>query len=125
MAAATVALSLLLGVATMAVYRTPAVATQEAALTTLDGEAVFRTKGCMMCHIGPGVGGGISVGPDLSTLVERAADRVEGLSAVEYVRQSVLDPQAFVAPGFESAQMPTLPLSTAEVDALIEFLLSS
>ncbi len=48
---------------------------------------------------------------------------MEGLSAEEYVRQSVLDPQAYIVDGY-GGQMPVLPVNTAELDALVEFLLS-
>ena len=63
------------------------------------------------------------VGPDLTDLADRAGDRVEGLSAEEYVRQSVLDPQAYIVIGY-GEQMPVLPIDTAELDALVAFLLS-
>ncbi|MGH8911548.1 MAG: c-type cytochrome [Acidimicrobiia bacterium] len=121
-AAATIALGLALGVATVAVYETPS-ATAPPSTAGVNGETVFRSKGCMMCHVGPGVEEGLGVAPDLSTLEEPAGSRVEGLTAAEYLRQSVLDPQAFVVSGFGGLEMPTLPLTTADVDALVEFLL--
>ena len=61
------------------------------------------------------------VGPDLTDLADRAGDRVEGLTADEYVRQSVLDPQAYIVIGY-GGQMPVLPVDAAELDALVDFL---
>jgi len=90
----------------------------------LDGRAVFAARGCTGCHTAHGVGHG-GVAPDLTDLASRAGSQVEGMSAEAYVRQSIRDPQAFRAPGFEGGfvQMPTLSLSDAEVDAVVEFLL--
>jgi hypothetical protein len=50
---------------------------------------------------------------------------VPGLAAEAYVRQSVRQPQAFVVPGFDGAftRMPALPVSDAELEALVDFLL--
>jgi hypothetical protein len=60
----------------------------------------------------------------LTDLATRAAGRVEGLDAEGYVRQSVLSPQAFIVPGFETPfSMPMLTVSDAELDAIVAFLL--
>jgi cytochrome c551/c552 len=88
----------------------------------IDGETVFLTKGCTSCHSIEGVSETAQIGPNLTGLADRAGDRVEGLAAEEYVRQSVLDPQAFIVNGFWPL-MPTLPLNTEELDALVDFLL--
>lgn len=117
-AAATVVFSVGTGV----VYATgPAEGPARVAGADLDGRTVFLTRGCTACHQGPGVNGG-SVGPDLSVVSEVAGNRVPGLDADAYIRQSIRDPQAFVVPGF-SAQMPALGLSEGEIDAVVAFLL--
>jgi cytochrome c oxidase subunit 2 len=95
-----------------------------APVAQLDGEALFRIKGCSGCHLGPGIGEGVSVGPPLLGLSLVAAERREGMTAEEYVRQSMLEPQAFVVAGYGvDIQMPTLPLTEDEVDAIVSFLL--
>jgi mono/diheme cytochrome c family protein len=116
----------LLGGATVAVYAInpgaqQAAASEESAPGSVEGETVFLTKGCTGCHSRAGVSEGF-VGPDLTALSDRAGDRVEGLSAEEYVRQSILDPQAYIVDGYGS-QMPVLPVATAELDALVKYLL--
>jgi putative heme-binding domain-containing protein len=59
------------------------------------GEAVFREKGCIGCHLVRGEG---SVrGPDLSFLGSR--------SSVEHIRESILDPNAQVAPEYRVARI--------------------
>lgn len=90
----------------------------------LDGESVFQAKGCTACHSREGVSGG-QIGPNLTGLVERAGGRVVGLTAEEYVSQAVLDPQAYIVDGFGGVDMPTLPLSAEELEALTGFLLEA
>ena len=122
------AIVVLLAGATVAVYaidpglQQTVAAAEEPAPGSVEGETVFLTKGCTGCHSRAGVSEGF-VGPDLTALADHAGDRVEGLTAEEYVRQSVLDPQAYIVDGY-GGQMPVLPIDTAELDALVEYLLS-
>lgn len=119
----TAVIVVLLAGATVAVYALdPGPQPEAAATDAIEGQTVFLTKGCTGCHSLAGVSEGF-VGPDLTGLAVRAGDRVEGLSAEEYVRQSVLDPQAYIVDGYGS-QMPVLPVDSEELDALVEFLLS-
>jgi mono/diheme cytochrome c family protein len=123
----TTVIVVLLAGATVAVYAIDpgaeqATAAEESAPGSVEGETVFLTKGCTGCHSREGVSEGF-VGPDLTALADRAGDRVEGLSAEEYVRQSVLDPQTYIVDGY-GEQMPVLPVDDAELNALVEFLLS-
>ena len=118
----TAAIVVLLGGATVAVF---AVDTQfdQTRPQAIDGRNLFLTKGCTSCHSLVGVSTTGQIGPDLTDLADRAGNRVEDLEAEGYIRQSVLDPEAFVVDGF-SPLMPTLPLDTEELDALVEFLLA-
>jgi mono/diheme cytochrome c family protein len=87
-----------------------------------DGRTVFTARGCSGCHV-VDRSGGSRIGPDLTNLATRAARRVPGLSAGAYVRQSVLEPQAHRVPGFEGVQMPTIPLTDTELDAVVSYLI--
>lgn len=97
----------------------------------IDGEALFSSTvlegqaGCVTCHsLSPGQ---VIVGPSLASVGVEAGTRVEGLSAEAYIEQSIVDPSAYVVEGFEDGQMPSVwgdVLSDAEVDALIEYLLT-
>ena len=124
----TAAIVVLLVGATVAVYaidpgmHQAAAAAEGSAHGSVEGQTVFLTKGCTGCHSRAGVSEGF-VGPDLTNLADRAGVRVEGLTAEEYVRQSVLNPQAYIVSGY-GGQMPVLPVDTEELDALVEFLLS-
>jgi mono/diheme cytochrome c family protein len=95
----------------------------------LDGASLFRAKGCATCHLGPDTSPLVDVGPPLVASSSWAGDRVAGLSAEEYLEQSMRDPSAFISPalrptGGPNEGMPTLPLSEDEIDALVEYLLS-
>ncbi|HSJ84304.1 MAG TPA: c-type cytochrome [Acidimicrobiia bacterium] len=118
----TAVIVVLLAGATVAVF---AVDTQSDQVRSqaIDGRNVFLTKGCTSCHSLEGVSTTGQIGPNLTGLADRAGDRVEGMEADDYIRQSVLDPEAFVVDGF-SPLMPVLPLDTEELDALVEFLLA-
>lgn len=92
-----------------------------------DGRDLFtsRLAACDVCHsTEPGDDG---VGPSLAGIGDRAGERVAGVDATGYLRQSILDPDAFVVDGFRSGQMLDVyedRLAPEQVDALIEYLLS-
>lgn len=75
------------------------------------GEAVFfdSASTCILCHAIAGQGG--TRGPDLSGVASRAVGRVTGVSAEEYIRQSILDPKAYVVDGFD----PIMPANVINV----------
>lgn len=61
------------------------------------GEALYAGLGCVACH---SLDGSTGVGPSYLGLGERAASTVDGLSADEYVRESIINPCEFVVDGF-------------------------
>jgi cytochrome c551/c552 len=91
------------------------------------GEAVFSSSraGCTVCHsVEPGE---VRVGPSLAGLAARAGERVAGISAEEYLRQSILDPDAFVVADFRPGQMLDdydEVLTAGELEALVAYLLT-
>jgi len=58
----------------------------------------YGANGCSTCHSGENP----DLGPDHANVFETAATRVQGLSAEEYIAQSIRDPNAYIVPGFES-----------------------
>ncbi len=89
------------------------------AQTVLEGQA-----GCVTCHsLSPDQ---VLVGPSLATIGSDAASRVDGLDAEAYVRQSIVDPGAYVVEGFANNLMPNWGqiLSDSEVSALVAYLLT-
>ena len=78
-------------------------------MTTADmvkvGRQIMSGKGlCLTCHT-VGKTGALRF-PDLQGIGERAKTRVNGLSDVEYLAQSLYEPMAYVVPGFPPAMPP-------------------
>lgn len=66
------------------------------------------------------------VGPSLQGVASRAASRVPGLDARQYLEQSILQPDAHLVEGFGNLMPKELAkkLTTEEVNDLVEFLLT-
>ena len=84
-----------------------------------------ENTGCRLCHsLEPGV---TLVGPSLAGIADRAAYRIPGMKAVEYLYQSIVDPDAYVVPGYPAGVMPPNYrefLSEEEIQDLVAFLLT-
>ncbi len=81
--------------------------------------------GCITCHSLDA--DTTLVGPSIVGVASRAAIRVAGVSADEYLRKSITAPSAFVVDGFDDGKMPTdwaAVLTAAEIDALVAYLLT-
>ncbi len=92
------------------------------------GRSIAGNKGiCLTCHtIGQG-GAGLRF-PDLDGVAVRAETRIEGVSALDYLAQSLYAPDSFIVPGF-SPGMPTIHkppigLTDQEIIAVIAWLQS-
>lgn len=62
------------------------------------GAELYVTYGCSGCHGTLEVEGSNTVGPWQGNLLEVGATRVEGLSAAQYTYESILNPNAYIAP---------------------------
>lgn len=92
-----------------------------------EGRAVFdsRAAACHVCHSTEA--GDDGVGPSLAAIGDRAGERVPGLDAETYLRQSILDPDAYVVDGYRPGQMLDVyeeRLGRDQIDALVTYLLS-
>ena len=102
------------------------------------GRILFVGEGaCSSCHTITGIvdPGGV-LGPRLDGIGGLAGTRRPGMSAKEYLRESILDPDAFIhescghpwdsecTPGLMAATMNSIELTDADVNNLIEFLLT-
>ena len=95
------------------------------------GEKLFTdarigpNTGCQICHsLEPDRR---LVGPSLAGIAGVAGDRVSGLTAEQYLRQSILEPDAYVVDGYPAGQMLggyEETLTNQEIDALVLFLLT-
>ena len=99
--------------------------------TNLPDNAAPQDLWCYQCHTIEGVpeAEGL-IGPDHTHIGRDAIGRIQGLSAEEYLRQSILDPPAHVAPDVVRATEGlmiaaiTEKLTPDQVDALVAFLLT-
>jgi len=90
------------------------------------GRQIFTSTGCNACHTLADADSTSSVGPELTRLAQVAGDREPGTSAEEYVRESIIDPPAFVVEGYDGTTMPGNfgdQLTDEEIDTLVEYLL--
>jgi cytochrome c oxidase subunit II len=81
-----------------------------------DGEALFAEAGCEGCHTFAPAGATAEVGPSLDDLPDDP----------EFVRTSIVDPDAQIASGFQAGVMPAFygeELSDEQLDALVQYLL--
>jgi mono/diheme cytochrome c family protein len=90
------------------------------------GEQIFTAAGCAGCHTFAPAGSNGTIGPNLNDLKAAAAKFAKGKPPEDYVRESMLKPDAFIVPGFPNA-MPSYDgrLSDQQVQALIDYLLQS
>lgn len=87
--------------------------------------SVVSGAGCVICHSVQR--DRVLVGPSLFGVGTRAVSRIPGVSAEDYLRQAIVDPDAYIVNGFPAGQM--LPdfartLSRQQIDDLVAYLLT-
>ena len=86
---------------------------------------VGSSAGCKTCHsLEEGV---TIIGPSLAGIAERAGGRNSELSAEDYLRQSILEPDAYLVEGFPKSVMPksyAKDLEEKDIVSLVAFLIS-
>jgi len=92
----------------------------------LAGEEIVAGKGtCLACHT-VGSEDDMLRFPDLGGIGAIAASRIDSLTAIEYLAQSLYDPDVYIVdgflPGMPAADQPPIGLSDAEIIAVIAFL---
>ena len=86
------------------------------------GKPLFSAQGCNGCHTYTPAGSKASVGPDLDNL-EADAEKAGRGDVEAYARESIVNPSAYVAPGFPAGVMPSYgSLSATPVSDLVAFL---
>jgi cytochrome c oxidase subunit 2 len=88
------------------------------------GAELFKKNACNTCHT---VDGAPLVGPSFKGLFGKNESFSDGSSASideNYLRQSILQPQAKIVKGFEGKVMPPFVLKDWKVDALIAYIKS-
>jgi cytochrome c oxidase subunit 2 len=88
-----------------------------------EGAKLFASEGCGACHAFKPAGTDAQVGPRLDDLA--AAAKEAGKPLDEFVHESIVDPNAYVAKGYQPDVMPQnfgQSLSKKQVDALVAYL---
>lgn len=91
------------------------------------GREIMDGKGlCFTCHT-IGQSGALRF-PDLAGIGARAGDQIPGMSDVEYLAQSLYEPDVYVVPGFNPgmppAHRPPISLTDQEILSIIAYLQS-
>ena len=105
---------------------TPPPSPEEATDPVARGQKVYLDKGCGGCHTIEGLSAG-TVGPNQTTIGTMAETRIPGMSAEEYILESILDPSAHLIEGYPDNVMPQNYNDLIEPDQisdLVAFLLS-
>jgi cytochrome c oxidase subunit 2 len=93
-----------------------------------DGEQLFTANGCGGCHKLAAAGSSGTTGPSLDNLLADAKEHGQGAPPEDYIRKSIVEPNAFVVPGFPEGTMPQnfgKDLSPQEIDALVKYLVEN
>jgi len=90
------------------------------------GRQVYRARGCASCHEPSLVNLFRPVGPPLNEIGRVGAKRIPGMSAEDYIRQSITDPGAYVVPGYPDSMPRGLArdMSPEDLAALVAYLAS-
>jgi cytochrome c oxidase subunit II len=90
------------------------------------GLSVFNSNGCSSCHTLSAANATGTIGPNLDNLVAYAKQAKKPLA--DFVHQSIVDPEAYIQPGYPKGVMPgnfgSL-LTKTQLDALEAFLVQS
>jgi cytochrome c oxidase subunit 2 len=87
------------------------------------GAATFASAGCSACHTFEPAKSTGKVGPDLDHLTEAA--QKAGKPLEDFVHESIVDPGAYVAPGYQDGVMPSTyedQIPADKLDELVQYL---
>ena len=87
------------------------------------GKALFESNGCGSCHTLQAAGATGKVGPDLDKLPAYAEQAGKPLE--DFTKESIVDPNAYVQPGYPKGVMPPFALPDDQLNALVTFLVDS
>ncbi len=98
----------------------PAGGTTTTGASTAEGAQLFTSQGCSGCHTLKAANATGTTGPDL--------DKALAGKPASFIRTSIVDPNAFIAPGYQPNVMPQTfgnTLTPAQIDALVKYLQQS
>jgi cytochrome c oxidase subunit II len=105
---------------------TSTTSTSTTATSSAAGLSVFNSYGCAGCHTLSAAKATGNVGPNLDNLVAYAKQAKQPLEP--FVHESIVDPDAYIQPGFQKGIMPTdfaQKLNPGQLAAVVTFLVQS
>jgi cytochrome c1 len=88
---------------------------------------VFAANGCASCHTFKPAGATGTIGPDLDKAPAADAKADHNMNLAAFVKESIVNPDAYIAKGFSKGLMPTdfgSKLSSSQVNDLVAFIVS-
>ena len=122
------------GAATTGAATTSATPTSAATTTSASGggnaaagKAVFTANGCAACHTFQPASATGTIGPNLDTAPTSDAKADNNMDLTAFVKQSIQNPDAYIAKGYSKGIMPTdfgSKLSPTQLNDLVAFIVS-
>ena len=91
------------------------------------GKSVFAANGCASCHTFQPAGSNGTIGPNLDTAPAASAKEDGNMALAAFIKQSIVDPNAYIAKGYTKGLMPTTfgsSLSPTQLNDLVAFIVS-
>jgi len=91
------------------------------------GKAVFASNGCATCHTFQPAGSTGTLGPNLDTAPKSDAKADKNMALAAFVKESIVNPDAYIAKGFNKGLMPKTfgsSIKGADLNDLVAFILS-
>jgi cytochrome c551/c552 len=91
------------------------------------GKAVFASNGCAACHTFQPAGASGTIGPNLDTAPASDAKADNNMDLSAFVKESIVNPDAYIAKGFSKGIMPTdfgSKISSSQLNDLVAFIVS-
>jgi cytochrome c551/c552 len=91
------------------------------------GKPVFASSGCASCHTFKPANATGTIGPDLDKAPAADAKADGNMNLAAFIKESIVDPNKYIAKGFSKGIMPTnfgSSLSSTQLNDLVAFILS-
>lgn len=91
------------------------------------GKTVFASNNCASCHTFQPANATGTIGPDLDKAPAQDAKADHNMSLAAFIKESIVNPDAYIAKGFTKGLMPTnfgSTLSKTQLSDLVAFILS-
>jgi cytochrome c551/c552 len=91
------------------------------------GKTVFTSNGCASCHTFKPAGSSGTIGPDLDSAPTADAKADHNMELADFIEESIVNPDAYIAKGFSKGIMPTnfeSQLSSSQLKDLVAFIVA-